>query len=188
MGFIIKDGKGRGYTAGVNSNNELNVFSIVRTEYQQATQNGDYFSMPSDFLTISGSMTTHAILYFKNTSTKDYFIDRVKFCASSASHFRFYANPTSGSIISTGTELTPVNCNFASTKNWTGVAKTGGMGFDFVDGDLFNQTFLSGGFGEFEYNGTIQVGPGQSFGIAGEHATPATGTMCVVVAGFYSQD
>ena len=57
-----------------------------------------------------------------------------------------------------------------------------------VDGDLFNQTFLSGGFGEFEYNGTIQVGPGQSFGIAGEHATPATGTMCVVVAGFYSQD
>ena len=42
---------------------------------------------------------------------------------------RVYKNPTSGTIISSGTDITPVNRNFGSSNEFEGVAKKGGDGF-----------------------------------------------------------
>ncbi len=64
MSFNIKDGKGRGFLAEVNSNNELIVRAIVEPELESSSEEGKAFSWDSTELDIDAGDT---MLFVKNT-------------------------------------------------------------------------------------------------------------------------
>ena len=135
MGFQIQDGTGSSRKAEINGNNRLLTQAISETEFDNATSNGNAFNINTEFLTITGA-TEIPLLYIKNNNDNELVIsawfigtDADTGTATRLSLMRVYKNPTSGTIISSGTDITPVNRNFGSSIDFEGVAKKGGDGF-----------------------------------------------------------
>ena len=135
MGFQIQDGTGSSRKAEINGNNRLLTQAISETEFDNATSNGNAFNINTEFLTITGT-TEIPLLYIKNNNDNELVIsawfigtDADTGTATRTSLMRVYKNPTSGTLISSGVDITPVNRNFGSSNEFEGVAKKGGDGF-----------------------------------------------------------
>lgn len=74
MGLQILDGKGNGYLAEVNSENELVVRSIVESELEHASVHGRAYSWDSGERDIDAGDT---MLFVKNTNTTQLILDRL---------------------------------------------------------------------------------------------------------------
>lgn len=135
MATTIQDGTGTKLKVRVNSENRLLSQTISESEFDHAVGKGEAYNINTEFITVTGSSEV-PLLYIKSTSDRDlvlnaWFIgtDANTGTATRLSLFRIYKNPTSGTIISSGTDITPVNRNFGSTNEFEGVAKKGGDGF-----------------------------------------------------------
>lgn len=135
MATTIQDGTGTKLKAKINEENRLLTQTISETEFDHATGKGDSYNINTEFLTITGN-TEIPLLYIKNNNDRDlvlsaWFIgtDADSGTATRLSLMRVYKNPTSGTLISSGTDITPVNRNFGSSNEFEGIAKKGGDGF-----------------------------------------------------------
>lgn len=79
MGFVIEDGKGRGYAAEVNPENELVVRSIVESEIEHASTEGNAYSWVS---TASDIVSGETRLYVRNDNETPLIVDRINFNGS----------------------------------------------------------------------------------------------------------
>lgn len=135
MATTIQDGTGTKLKVRVNSENRLLSQTISESEFDHAVGKGEAYNINTEFITVTGSSEV-PLLYIKSTADRDlvlnaWFIgtDANTGTATRLSLFRVYKNPTSGTIISSGTDITPVNRNFGSTNEFEGIAKKGGDGF-----------------------------------------------------------
>ncbi len=135
MATTIQDGTGTKLKAKINEENRLLTQTISETEFDHATGQGDSYNINTEFLTITGN-TEIPLLYIRNNNDRDlvlsaWFIgtDADSGTATRLSLMRVYKNPTSGTLISSGTDITPVNRNFGSSNEFGGIAKKGGDGF-----------------------------------------------------------
>ena len=140
MGFEIKDGTGTGNLARVDKENKLAVRAVQETEFEKAVLDGRAFNINTEFLTIT-SDTEHALLYVKNNEdlpliVAAWFIGTdAGTNGSNLGLVRTYYNPTGGTIISGGTDLTAVNRNAGSSRVLLADVKSGGQGFTFSGQD-----------------------------------------------------
>lgn len=79
MGIQIADGKGRGYLAEVNPENEFVVRAISESEIEHASDIGNAFSWDSTELDID---TGDTMLFVKNTGDEPLHLDRLIFNGS----------------------------------------------------------------------------------------------------------
>ncbi|KKN35533.1 hypothetical protein LCGC14_0782670 [marine sediment metagenome] len=79
MGFQVEDGRGRGYQAEVNSEQELVVRAIVETELEHSSASGTAYSWDSTELDID---TGDTMLFVKNTGDVPLILDRAEFNGS----------------------------------------------------------------------------------------------------------
>lgn len=135
MATTIQDGTGTKIKVKVNTENRLLSQSISESEFDHAVGKGEAYNINTEFLTITGS-TEVPLLYIKSTADRDlvlnaWFIgtDANSGTATRLSLLKVYKNPTSGTIISSGTDINPVNRNFGSSNSFEGIAKKGGDGF-----------------------------------------------------------
>lgn len=135
MATTIQDGTGTKLKAKINQENRLLTQTISETEFDNATSVGESYNINTEFLTITGNTET-PLLYIKNNNDRNlvlsaFFIgtDADSGTATRLSLLRVYKNPTSGTLISSGTDITPVNRNFGSSNEFGGIAKKGGDGF-----------------------------------------------------------
>jgi hypothetical protein len=135
MATTIQDGTGTKYKVKIDSENRLYVKSITESEFDHATSKGEAYNINTEFITVTGSSET-PLLYLKNNEEKDlilsaWFIgtDNSSGTATRLSLMRVYSNPTTGTIISSGTDLTPVNRLIGSSNELNVGVKKGGDGF-----------------------------------------------------------
>jgi hypothetical protein len=135
MATTIEDGTGSGFSVKVDGENRLFSRSITETEFDNAVRNGLSFNVNTEFLTITGSSET-PIMYLKSNEDRDiilsaWFIgtDNASGTPSRNGLMRVYFNPTAGSIISSGTDVTPVNRQGGSSNTIDLDVKSGGDGF-----------------------------------------------------------
>ena len=140
MGFEIKDGTGTGNVARVDSENKLAVRAVQETEFEKAVLGGRAFNINTEFLTITTD-TEHALLYLKNNEDRPLIVAAWFIGTDAGTNganlglVRTYYNPTGGTIISGGTNLTPVNRNAGNSRTLVADIKAGGQGFTFTGQD-----------------------------------------------------
>lgn len=134
MATTIEDGTGSGFSVKVDGENRLFSRSITESEFDHSVRKGLSFNVNTEFLTITGSSET-PIMYLKSNEDKDiilaaWFIGTDNSSGGTrAGLMRVYFNPTAGSIISSGTDVTPVNRQGGSSNTIDLDVKAGGDGF-----------------------------------------------------------
>ena len=140
MGFEIKDGTGTGNLARVDKENKLAVRAVQETEFEKAVLGGRAFNINTEFLTIT-SDTEHALLYLQNNEDLPLIVSAWFIGTDAGTNganlglVRTYYNPTGGTIISGGTDVTAVNRNAGNSRVLNADIKSGGQGFTFTGQD-----------------------------------------------------
>ncbi len=112
MGFVLKDGRGTGESAGVNSLGELLTRSTTRSEMETVSQqSGLAFSWSNATYDYAAADT---ILLVKNTSSVDLHVEAVLVSGDTATEVVVHSPTTVTSP--TGTAVTGVNLNRTSGK------------------------------------------------------------------------
>ena len=136
MGFEIKDGTGTGNLVRVDKENKLAVRAVQETEFEKAVLGGRAFNINTEFLTITSDIE-HALLYLKNNEDLPLIVAAWFIGTDAGTNganlglVRTYYNPTGGTIISGGTDLTAVNRNAGNSRILNADIKSGGQGFTF---------------------------------------------------------
>lgn len=109
----IEDGKGTGYKAAVNSENEIEVRAQVTGRAEWVCHNKEqayamYFSQAQ-----ANSGGNECLGYIKNTSDDDLVIDEISLYTTAADHI--YISKVTGTAAG-GSAITPVNLNIGSGK------------------------------------------------------------------------
>lgn len=135
MSTTIQDGTGTKLKAKINSDNRLLTQTISESEFDNSVSRGNAYNINTEFITITSSSEV-PILYIKNNEDRNlilnaWFIgtDADSGTATRLSLLRAYKNPTGGTIISSGTDINPVNRNFSSSNILDCIAKKGGDSF-----------------------------------------------------------
>ena len=147
MSNLIKDGTGGGYLAKVTANNRLASEAIVITGEDDAIRVGEGWQISSKPVVFTAG-TASAILYVKNTDSRNFVLDRAVLILGYASGagaaenwtFRVMRNPEeSGTIVSNALAAGISNSNHGSSKQPAGLLYRG------VQGDTVDLAGIAGG-------------------------------------------
>ena len=147
MSDFIQDGTGTGLRAKVNSSNRLTVDSIETSAESLASSSGDSFNVSNDIVEITNDTET-ALIHSNNTNSEDGVITRVYFHFGGSTggvgsgEFCMIQNATTGTLISGGTAVAPVNANFGSAKFLVGEFLQGTNGSTITNGTEFVRTIV----------------------------------------------
>lgn len=162
MSTIIQDGTGTKLKVKINSENRMLTQTISESEFDHSVGKGEAYNINTEFVTVTGSSEV-PLLYIKSNEDRDlvlnaWFIgtDADTGTATRLSLFRVYKNPTSGTIISSGTDITPVNRNFGSSNELEVIAKKGGDGFTVSGYELTPVLYQTQGTKQRNF-GTVQL-------------------------------
>lgn len=121
MSNIIKDGKGKGYTAEVTANNRLKTTGVDLTLTEAATETGDTYNINTGEVTLTSSGES-ALFYFKNDENTNIIIDNIVVNIKDYTgtdgqpELKIYKNPQSGTLITNAVEAEISNRNYGSEK------------------------------------------------------------------------
>lgn len=173
MSETIKDGTGKGYAAKVGEDNRLHTHSLTVTIEQSAAINGDVFGISSGVITLT-SANESAIYYIKNNTDDDILIIEqfLLFGASvggtGSPTVKYYTGAdSSGTIVSTANDITPVNRRFLDSGVIDVDAFYGAEGLTLSGGT--ESSFVTTGFTN---TGTFIIPKGVALGIS---VTPPSG-------------
>lgn len=158
MAEEIIDGTGQGYSAKVNSLNQLETNSVTQSVgHFSNVENGEAWHLVFER---AATGTTNPFFYFENTGTEEYILEGFTYRVASAESLLIYLNDT-GTTPAGGTDITPVNCNTSSSKVMTVVAKHGGSITGLTAGDLVEQLYLtSTESSNYNFDQDIVIAPG----------------------------
>jgi hypothetical protein len=182
----IEDGAGTGNRAKVTANNRLETFSITETRAADISlRSGETFILTSDFISLTTTGSFNGLMYVKNTSQDNLFIDKIRICGTGSSmgnlQTKMIKNPTTGTLISDANAGISVPANLGSNVTFTGLNYAASADAKTVtDGTQFSQfTIHLPGHTIQEYDGGLIVPGGSSFAISGK---PSYSTdICVEV-------
>lgn len=181
MGFQIQDGTGSSKKVKVNSNNRIETESVITTSLSTTSkQDGNAYTVGTDgvlnFNFTSG--VDNAILYCKNNEDVDLFVDVCVVSQDVAGIYKYIKNPTTGTLIDSGTSTTPVNFNFGSSNVADlDVIKLNASGQTFTNGTVITYSRNPAGLQPLDFLGTVVVPKGSSFGITYDPVTSGAVTI-----------
>lgn len=170
MGFQIEDGGGSGKTAQIaeiGSVRRLNTYALITDALEEFGHIGQAYWIATDFIALTTTASFSGILYIKNTSLTDRI--HIAFWRQSSTVnclWQVHKNPTTGTLITGGTAVTPENAQFSSGKSLAGTAIKGADALTVTNGTLIGQHATSaynalplniGGGLVLETNNTVAV-------------------------------
>ena len=147
MTDFIQDGTGTGYRAKVTKSNRLNVSSVGATEESASSIDGNSFNVSNDIIDITSDAET-ALVYINNTNSEDWVVTRVYFHFGGSTggvgsgEFCVTSNATTGTLISGGASVTPVNSNLGSARLLVGDFLQGANGSTITSGSELLRTIV----------------------------------------------
>lgn len=188
--MIITSGTGSEYSAGVDSNNRLSVFSIAQERVADVSaRTAESFIIASDFVALTNTGSFNAINYLKNTSNKSFYIQRIRVCSFGSGHLQviLVRNPTAGTIVSEANAPIHYSANLGSNEVFSnfGVSYVAaGDSKTLTDGAQFSNFINhSPGHSIQEYGGAIILTKGASFGLSVKPS--AAMTVCTEIQGWF---
>lgn len=149
MSEIIEDGKGRGYSAGVDSLNRLAVYGVSETNEVFAAFEGDYYNVNTGTINVT-SGNASGLLYIKNTGSSKIIITSLFYILGNSTGgsgdvvVDVYRNPTGGTLISGGTTVSEINRDFNSNNTMSATILKGAEGSTLTGGDVIISSILTG--------------------------------------------
>jgi len=145
------------------------VDAVNREAKLAAAEKGDGYWIHSHFVPLTTTASYSGILYLKNDHPDDeVHIGILRTCGTGTGYLQWqiHKNPTTGTLISAGTAITPVNAKFLSNNTMNATAIKGVDGATITDGTIMG-TWTDGtpGHSTTDLGGTIIVGPGDSVAI-----------------------
>lgn len=185
---IIKDGSA-GFTAGVNSHNQLQTHSVSLPAGVDATELGKGWNLNTGQMTITGD---GSIMYIKNTEEASFTIEAIAFAFGDGITFTDFPNvhleknPIGGTII---TDATPLdmeqNRNFSYSDDFGGLAYKGGTGKTLTGGDGHVAEFMLNKTGRSFFNLNFVLPKQSSLGIELHLNGSGSATLYAAVIGYY---
>ena len=182
MSDYIQDGTGQGNRAKVDAKNRLHTFSTIETGGTEAALVGDLYNVNTETISLT-SANASALVYMKNTDTVPWIYNRVFYNAGPSTNgsgdflAEVVANPSAGTLISSGTALTPHNLNFGSSKELTATTLKGAEGSTVTDGTVRVSTIIpTAGTRVLIAFDSIILEPGSSIAV---RITPQTGNTAM---------
>jgi len=187
MTVVLKSGTS-GDTAQVDSENRLQTFATSQTASTFAALAGDLYNINTETVTLTTSGAT-GLLYMKNTDSVPWVYSRIFYNAEVSTGgsgdwlAEVLANPTTGTLISAGTAITPHNLNFGSAKGLTSTCLKGAEGQTITDGTVRVSTIVpSSGARVLIGFDSVIVEPGAGIGV--RVTPPAGNTSMDIQVGF----
>lgn len=154
MEINIKGGTGNNLPVGVTGDNRLQTAARIETEESHEKELGNAYNCNSGEVNFTGTTET-GLIYIKNTGESPIVIPAFIYLLGTAGgatfgewRLRVYKNPTTGTLISGASALTPINRNFGSSKLLSSYATIykGVYGSTVTNGDvaIFTMTTSSG--------------------------------------------
>jgi len=179
MAETIKDGTGTGNLAKVNSDNELLVLADTVPHLASVSEGQKKaFYIRTDFVPLTSTGIFSGIVYVKNDTTTDEAIkiQQLRTCSNVVSQWKLIRNPTTGTLISTGTASQTYNLNTGGQDLTATTIKIGADSSTVTDGDLW-ATWQNGvGHSTGYLEGAIIIAAGDSFALTCKPA--AAGDVC----------
>ncbi len=179
---MIRDGKGRGYLAEVDQDNHLHTFSSTRSRmaYVSADKHTAYSIYGRRNFAASG--TDEAVLFFKYTGTKRFFVDKIMFAGNGANNkAELYASTT---YSTGGTSGAAVNVNLTSALTLSADIYTGQTDLTVTKG---TEEIIDVRFGvdteTVDFAGALVMGQDDNIYIVGEVGTVGN-KIRVMILGF----
>ena len=189
---IIKDGTGKNVSAGVNKNNQLETYSIIRCDCTDNSIRDEqsYEFATGAFIELANDTNEHAIFYIKNTSSsKRMHIHEIRTCGTATILWTMYKNDTGGTLISDINAGVEVNHNFSSSNVanadvWTASAS----GKTRSGGSWMSQHIDEEGHSELAFEGALILGLTDSLTLTATLANAASGDKCCIRIHAYYED
>lgn len=143
----LKDGTGKGYQAKVDINNRLEVSSITETISANKTHLGYSYNINTGTIALT-SANESALLYLKNTGINPIVITALFYLLGNSDGtgdtlVQVIKNPTTGTLVSGGTTVTPINRHFSSSRALTATTKKGVEGSTITDGTVVIESIFN---------------------------------------------
>jgi len=189
MPETIRDGKGRGYLAGVNADNQLITRATTNAQRLISAVDGNYYEATTSQITLTDAVET-GIIYLKNevTDGKIIVIDRVFYDIWTSTGgtggdgtLKYYINP----VITGGTDVVPTNTNFRVSDGAEGTFK---KSLTTMTGTPWWTAYITDQSSVAVEEGRIVIPAGYSFGISVQAPTGNTSMIVAVNVAFYYLD
>ena len=191
MPNTIRDGKGRGYQAAVNSKNQLSTRATAVEQRLKSAIDGHYYETTSGVVTLTDTAET-GIIYLKNDTTIPNYvlvIDRVFYDTWTSTGgsgadgtLRYYKNPT----VTGGTDIVPTNTSFSAIAGASGTFKKSVTSID--TGTVWWSAYLTDKSSTALEEGRIVLQSGYSFAISVAAPTGNTSMKVAINVAFYYLD
>ena len=188
MTDFIKDGKGRGYLAGVNYDNQIVTRATAVAQRLHSAIDGNYFETTTGVVNLTDANELD-LLYIKYTGDKALVIDRVFYdtWASTAGVantgiLKYYHTITS---VTGGTDATITNTNFGVTN---ALSATVTQSTTFTGGSVWWTALLTASASVALEEGRIVLLPNSTFGISVQAPTSNTSMGISVNVAMYEFD
>ena len=165
MPDTIKDGRGHGYLAAVNANQQLITRATAIEQRLKSTIDENYYEATTEQITLGNTDET-GIIYIENAETLPLVIDRVFVDIWTSTDgsgadgiLRYYRNPT----YTGGSAIIPWITNFNSNKSLTGTFL---KSLTTIAGDVWWTGYITDKSAIVIEEGRIIISPGRSFGIS----------------------
>ena len=190
MELKIKDGKGRGYEAGVNSTGKLLIEGDTLTQFQFEILNSNGYNLSTGVPETLTNASESVVFYLKNNEDLPLVIKEVLVILGDSTGgaggglARVYKNPTAGSIIDNAVVATQGNRDWSSAKTLTVDLYKGVQGDTITASDgVFGTTSRSNFSDPIRFDAEIIVlRKGNSIAVSWQPPTSNTSQTCVIAA------
>lgn len=184
MPLTIEDGQGKGRVAGVNLNNELNVYAVTLSEIDKSVLSGDRYNINTGYVNLN-STTESAMLHIKNNEDDVLVITALIYNlgqstgGSGSCRVSVYRNPTSGTIVSGADNVSAnSNMNFGSNKTLAGNYYKGAQSLTTTGGSFSIGSLVNAGSRAVVGLGAVDLPKGTSLSVT---ITPPPGNTSMDV-------
>lgn len=145
MSVIIKDGKGGGSSAQVDSDNRVKVRGFTDNGVVDGVAGGRTFAIATNIVNLTSDNHSH-LLYVKNNGEEDLHLTHINLQFGVSDGTGDYQsiltiNPTGGTLISAGTNGVAANLNSGSAESLTADIKIGNEGKTISGGGAITDLF-----------------------------------------------
>ncbi len=173
----IEDGKGSGRQASVDHEHRIMTDAQTTTALALATIKGDAFWVATDFIALTTTGSFSGLCYLKNSgTTRKLTFHKLRVCGTNIQQVQWIKKPSTGTLISGGTTITPENLNSASSAKFLGTAKKGADALTVTDGTLWSQMVCEIGHCEEILDGALILGPDDAIAVVTKPSV--AGTYC----------
>lgn len=166
MSIQLLDGKGRGYSVGIDAENRMLVRSASKPESSfTALVSGKTFFFPTNFQTfeLESESEEAGLLYIQYTGTNRFIIENIRLSVDLSSQIRIYRSPDSMTNVTSGS---PVNTNLTSGNVFSGTFSIGGSNSVLSGGSLAQQILIGTGSNSvMDFHGSLILGQNDTIAV-----------------------